>query len=64
MKPALVIATLALAGCDKLPIAAVIGLAPSPAAVCAMSPATQAVLATNMQTDIATLTAACEIAGQ
>ena len=56
-----IIAALALAGCDQLP--GLLGAVdiPTPAEICAMSPATQAAIADAMKTDVASLTAACEI---
>lgn len=64
MTRALTLATLALAGCAKLSIDQLIGMVPTPAEICAMSPETQAALAATMRTDVASLTAACEIVGK
>ena len=62
-RAALIIAALALSGCAQLP--GILGVLPvklpTPAQICAMSPATQAALAAALETDLASLTAACEI---
>jgi len=61
MKPTLaIIAALSLSGCVQL--GDLLKLAPTPAEICAMSPATQSALADTMGTTVAALTAACEIA--
>lgn len=63
MKTVLILAVLALAGCAQLPgiLGALPVKLPTPAQICAMSPATQAALAAALETDLASLTAACEI---
>ncbi len=61
MKRLALLAPLALAGCAQLPLDMVLGLAPTPAEICALSPASQAALAAQLQTEVANLTAACEI---
>jgi hypothetical protein len=61
MKRLLLLAPLALAACAEFPMGAALGLLPTPAQICAMTPATQAALAAQLRTDLASLTAACEI---
>lgn len=65
MKVFLLTAVLTLAGCDQLTglLAASPVKLPTPAQVCGLSDATKAALASAMHTDLASLTAACEIAG-
>jgi hypothetical protein len=61
MKPIAILALLALAACDQFP--GIVGRLPipTPAQICALSPATQAAIAAQLQTDLASMTAACEI---
>lgn len=54
-------AALALSGCVGLPD--LLKLAPTPAEICAMSPATQTALAQTMGVTLESMTSACEIAG-
>jgi hypothetical protein len=61
MKRLLILAPLFLAACAEFPMGAALGLLPTPEQICAMSPGTQAALAAQLQTDLANLTAACEI---
>jgi len=56
-----IIAAFTLSGCVQL--GDLLKLAPTPAQICAMSPATQTALAQTMGVTLETLTAACEIAG-
>lgn len=58
MKRLAIIAPLVLAGCQLTAFPVKL---PSPAELCALSPATLARLAQAMNTDAAALTAACEI---
>lgn len=58
MKRLAILAPLALAGCQLTAFPVKL---PTPAEICAMSPATQEALAAALKTDLASLTAACEI---
>jgi hypothetical protein len=57
MKPLAILALLTLAACDQLPL----GLLPTPAQICGLPEFAQAAIAAQLQTDLASLTAACEI---
>ena len=60
MKTTLILfAALGLSACDNLP--GILGILPTPAQICAMSPATQASLAATLNTTVEDITAACEI---